>query len=105
MDADVISIENSRAGGHLLEVFRDREYPAEIGPGVWDIHSPLVPGFSEIEERLRELAALLPAERLWVNPDCGLKTRGWDEVIPSLRNMVSAARTVREETAHMTGGR
>lgn len=105
MDADVISIENSRAGGRLLQVFRDRGYPAGIGPGVWDIHSPLVPDVGEIEERLRGIVAVLPAERVWVNPDCGLKTRGWEEVTPSLRNMVGAARTLRDETAHDAGRR
>ncbi len=104
MDADVISIENSRAGGQLLKVFRERDYPSEIGPGVWDIHSPLVPGQAEMEQRLSEIAAVLPAERLWVNPDCGLKTRGWQEVTPSLRNMVSAAHAMRERAAHSGGG-
>ncbi|MCE5271559.1 5-methyltetrahydropteroyltriglutamate--homocysteine S-methyltransferase [bacterium] len=104
MDADVISIENSRAGGQLLKVFRDREYPSEIGPGIWDIHSPLVPEQEEIEHRLDEIAAVLPLERLWVNPDCGLKTRSWQEVTPSLRHMVDAAVSRRERAAHGGGG-
>jgi len=104
MDADVISIENSRAGGQLLKVFRDREYPSEIGPGVWDIHSPLVPEQEEMEHRLDEIAAVIPLERLWVNPDCGLKTRSWQEVTPSLRNMVAAAVSRRERAAHKGGG-
>ncbi len=97
MDADVISIENSRAGGRLLQVFRDREYPNQIGPGVWDIHSPLIPTTGEMVEHLRQLLEYVPAANLWVNPDCGLKTRGWEEVKPSLRNMVEAARVLRAE--------
>ncbi|MFH1068318.1 MAG: 5-methyltetrahydropteroyltriglutamate--homocysteine S-methyltransferase [Candidatus Glassbacteria bacterium] len=97
MDADVISIENSRAGGRLLQVFRDRKYPNCIGPGVWDIHSPLVPGEDEISKHLRDILRYLPTESVWVNPDCGLKTRGWEEVHASLRNMVSAAQRIRRE--------
>ena len=97
MDADVISIENSRAGGRLLQVFKEKEYPNGIGPGVWDIHSPLVPSQEEIERHLREIIELLPADKVWVNPDCGLKTRGWEEVKASLQHMVSAARTLRLE--------
>ncbi|MBN2289659.1 MAG: 5-methyltetrahydropteroyltriglutamate--homocysteine S-methyltransferase [Candidatus Glassbacteria bacterium] len=95
MDADVISIENSRAGGRLLGVFREREYPNQIGPGIWDIHSPLVPGEEEITGRIESILEVLPAGKVWVNPDCGLKTRGYQEVEPSLRNMVASARKVR----------
>ncbi len=95
LDSDVVTIETSRSDMELLDAFIDFEYPNEIGPGVYDIHSPNVP---EVEDmvRLMELAAArIPAERLWVNPDCGLKTRTWEEVVPSLRNMVEAARRLR----------
>ena len=97
MDADVISMENSRAKGLLLKVFREREYPNEIGPGVYDIHSPLVPDTAEMVAHLREILEVLPKERVWVNPDCGLKTRNYEEVNPSLKNMVDAAKIVRKE--------
>jgi 5-methyltetrahydropteroyltriglutamate--homocysteine methyltransferase len=95
MDADVISIENSRAGGRLLSVFRDRDYPNQIGPGIWDIHSPLVPSEQEIASRLESILEVLPADKVWVNPDCGLKTRGYEEVNQSLRNMVAATAKAR----------
>ena len=72
-------------------------YPNQIGPGVYDIHSPRVPTSDEIVALLTKAKSLLPARNLWVNPDCGLKTRGWDEVLPSLKNMVSAAKTMRLE--------
>ncbi|HLA40327.1 MAG TPA: 5-methyltetrahydropteroyltriglutamate--homocysteine S-methyltransferase, partial [Candidatus Glassbacteria bacterium] len=85
--------------GRLLKVFKDRGYPNCIGPGVWDIHSPLVPAEDEIVNRLREILSYLPKESVWVNPDCGLKTRGWEEVNPSLRNMVNAAHRIRQEFA------
>jgi 5-methyltetrahydropteroyltriglutamate--homocysteine methyltransferase len=97
MDADVISIENSRAGGRLLQVFRDRQYPNHIGPGVWDIHSPLVPTTAEMVEHMRQVLEYLPVSNVWVNPDCGLKTRGWEEVNASLKNMVAAAKQLRKE--------
>jgi 5-methyltetrahydropteroyltriglutamate--homocysteine methyltransferase len=97
MDADVISIESSRSGMRLLEAFREFEYPNEIGPGVYDIHSPRVPEVEEIAGLIRAAVAVIPAERLWINPDCGLKTRGWPETKASLRNMVAAARLVRLE--------
>lgn len=95
MDADVITIETSRSNMTLLDAFIDFEYPNEIGPGVYDIHSPNVPQVAQMEALMRKAAERLPAERLWVNPDCGLKTRGWDEVGPSLENMVAAARRLR----------
>jgi 5-methyltetrahydropteroyltriglutamate--homocysteine methyltransferase len=95
MDADVISIESSRSKMELLDAFRDFEYPNEIGPGVYDIHSPRIPTVEEMVELLRKACEYIPAERLWVNPDCGLKTRNWEEVIPALRNMVAAARELR----------
>ncbi|WBU53354.1 5-methyltetrahydropteroyltriglutamate--homocysteine S-methyltransferase [Paracoccus sp. SCSIO 75233] len=97
MDADVISIETSRSDMELLRVFADFDYPNDIGPGIWDIHAPRVPSGQEMTGLLQKAAAVIPAERLWVNPDCGLKTRGWDEVEASLRNLVDAARTLRED--------
>ena len=99
LDADVISIETSRSDMDLLTVFGDFAYPNEIGPGVWDIHSPRVPPEEEIVGLLRKALAAIPAERLWVNPDCGLKTRGWAEVEPAIRNLVAAARRLRAEAA------
>ncbi|HEY3629403.1 MAG TPA: hypothetical protein VGL21_00835, partial [Jatrophihabitantaceae bacterium] len=72
-------------------------YPREVGPGVWDIHSPRVPSTDEVTALVRQAVAALPAERVWVNPDCGLKTRGYDEVLPSLAHLVAAARVVRAE--------
>ncbi|RJP82270.1 MAG: 5-methyltetrahydropteroyltriglutamate--homocysteine S-methyltransferase [Candidatus Zixiibacteriota bacterium] len=96
LDADVISIEASRSRMELLQAFREFEYPYDVGPGVWDIHSPRVPTVEEIVELLREALRYIPVERLWVNPDCGLKTRRWEEVLPSLRNMVAAARVIRK---------
>jgi 5-methyltetrahydropteroyltriglutamate--homocysteine methyltransferase len=95
MDADVITIETSRSNMELLGAFVNFKYPNEIGPGVYDIHSPRVPNVAEMVNLLRKAAAVLPAENLWVNPDCGLKTRGWAEVKPSLVNMVAAARELR----------
>ena len=96
LDADVISIETSRSNMELLEAFADFRYPNQVGPGVWDIHSPRVPEIGEMVNLLRRAATVLPNENLWVNPDCGLKTRAWKEVIPSLRNMIRAAAVLRE---------
>jgi len=95
MDADVISIESSRSKMELLEAFRSFEYPNKIGPGVYDIHSPRIPSKEEIVGLLRKACEYIPVDRLWVNPDCGLKTRGWAETIPSLQNMVDAAHEMR----------
>ena len=95
MDADVISIETSRSRMELLDAFSGYRYPAEIGPGVYDIHSPRVPSLEEMSALLTAAAGKLPADRLWVNPDCGLKTRGWQETEAALRNMVEAARIAR----------
>lgn len=95
MDADVITIETSRSDMELLDVFDEFKYPNEIGPGVYDVHSPNIPSEAHMVELMRKAAERIPAERLWVNPDCGLKTRQWDEVIPALTNMVAAARTLR----------
>jgi len=97
MDADVLLIENARSDAELLEVFRDFDYDHDIGPGVYDIHSPRVPPVEEMTEMIGASLSVLPAERLWVNPDCGLKTRDYEEVVPALENMVEAARRAREE--------
>ncbi|CAG5018053.1 5-methyltetrahydropteroyltriglutamate--homocysteine methyltransferase [Dyadobacter sp. CECT 9275] len=99
MDADVITIETSRSQMELLQAFAHFEYPNEIGPGVYDIHSPRVPGTEEMTSLLGRAADLLPAENLWVNPDCGLKTRKWPETKAALENMVAAARQAREQIA------
>ena len=95
LDADVITIETSRSNMELLDAFVDFNYPNEIGPGVYDIHSPLVPSVEQMENLMRKAGALLPPENLWVNPDCGLKTRGWPEVKTSLANMVACAEALR----------
>src|SRR5437773_1639516 len=95
MDADVVSIENARSGSELLEGFKEYRYPNEIGPGVYDIHSPRVPSTAEIVQALKRMQEVLGDRQIWVNPDCGLKTRGWEETLPSLRNMVQAARQLR----------
>lgn len=95
MDADVITIETSRSDMELLDAFDDFKYPNEIGPGVYDIHSPNIPSQEHIVQLMRKAAERVPGERLWVNPDCGLKTRQWAEVLPALTNMVAAARTLR----------
>ncbi|MGH2994675.1 MAG: 5-methyltetrahydropteroyltriglutamate--homocysteine S-methyltransferase [Solirubrobacterales bacterium] len=97
MDADVLLIEAARSRMELLHDWERTGYDNEIGPGVYDIHSPRVPPADEMVELLRAAAKVLRAEQLWVNPDCGLKTRGWDEVDASLRNMVQAAKQLREE--------
>lgn len=99
LDADVITIETSRSQMQLLEAFERFNYPNEIGPGVYDIHSPNVPSQHWIEALLRKAARKIPAERLWVNPDCGLKTRGWEETQAALKVMVAATRALRQELA------
>lgn len=99
MDADVITIETSRSDMELLDVFEEFEYPNEIGPGVYDIHSPNIPSVEQAVDLMTKAAERIPAERLWVNPDCGLKTRQWSEVIPALQNMVSAAKALRANVA------
>ncbi|MCP1119279.1 5-methyltetrahydropteroyltriglutamate--homocysteine methyltransferase [Robbsia andropogonis] len=95
MDADVITIETSRSDMELLDAFDHYQYPNEIGPGVYDIHSPNIPTEAHIVALMQKAATRIPAQRLWINPDCGLKTRQWAEVIPALRNMVAAAKTLR----------
>jgi 5-methyltetrahydropteroyltriglutamate--homocysteine methyltransferase len=99
MDADVITIETSRSDMELLDAFDRFEYPNQIGPGVYDIHSPNVPSEEQIVGLMKKAAERIPAERLWVNPDCGLKTRAWEEVLPALQNMVRAAKTLRTRAA------
>ncbi len=96
MDADVITIETSRSNMKLLEVFKNFHYPNEIGPGVYDIHSPAIPDATQMTALIEKAAQYIPVERLWVNPDCGLKTRQWDEVKPALRALVQAAQSLRE---------
>ena len=97
LDADVISIETSRSAMDLLEAFVEFKYPNEIGPGVYDIHSPRTPKPEEMEKLLRKALKVLDPQQVWVNPDCGLKTRNWEEVKPALENMVEAAKTIRSE--------
>jgi len=92
MDADVITIECSRSQMELLGAFADFKYPNEIGPGVYDIHSPRVPSKEEMLSLLDKAQAVIPAQQLWVNPDCGLKTRHWDETEKALISMVAAAK-------------
>lgn len=95
MDADVITIETSRSRMELLNAFEDFEYPNELGPGVYDIHSPNIPSVEAMVQLIEKAAQKVPVRQLWVNPDCGLKTRTWDEVEPALKNMVDATRELR----------
>jgi len=97
LDADVLSIENSKSDAKLLKVFEDEAYPRHIGPGVYDIHSPRVPSEQEFKDRIEEMLAYLKPEQLWIDPDCGLKTRQWTETRAALKNMVSAAKYFREK--------
>ncbi|WP_326829785.1 5-methyltetrahydropteroyltriglutamate--homocysteine S-methyltransferase [Streptosporangium sp. NBC_01810] len=99
LDADVISLEAARSHMQVARELAEAGYPREVGPGVYDIHSPRVPGVGEVASLLRKGLDGIPAERLWVNPDCGLKTRGWSEVRDSLDNLVAAAREIRKEVA------
>ena len=105
MDADVISIENARSDDATLQELAAYGYPREVGPGVYDIHSPVVPDTEFILAKLQSFVRHLEPERVWVNPDCGLKTRAWDEVIPALRNMMAAVEQMRRSAAkHMSAG-
>lgn len=97
MDADVISFEASRSKLTLLDAIRDSGFETQVGPGVYDIHSPRIPSLEEMKGTLDQMLKKVKPDKLWVNPDCGLKTRGMEETLPSLRNMVEAARLVREE--------
>ena len=99
LDADVLSIENSKSDAKLLRVFVDEAYPRHIGPGVYDIHSPRVPSEQEIKDRIEEELKYLRPDQIWINPDCGLKTRQWEETKQSLTNMVNAAKFYRERYA------
>ena len=101
MDADVITIETSRSDMELLDGFGKFAYPNDVGPGVYDIHSPRVPRVEEMERLLRKARAVIPDARLWVNPDCGLKTRGWVETSEALSNMVTAAKRLRDELTEL----
>ncbi len=98
LDADVISIENARSGDATLQELAEYGYPREVGPGVYDIHSPVVPDVDFIKAKLDSFIRYLDPQKIWVNPDCGLKTRAWDEVIPALRNMVDAVLRTRGST-------
>lgn len=100
MDADVISMETSRSQMELLDVFNEIRYPNQIGPGVYDIHSPRVPGVNEMCDLLFAASRYIPVRNLWVNPDCGLKTRGWEETRSSIQNMVESARKMRRSVLH-----
>ncbi|EOD49222.1 Methionine synthase vitamin-B12 independent [Neofusicoccum parvum] len=100
LDADVLSIENSKSDAKLLKVFVDKAYPRHIGPGVYDIHSPRVPPEDEIKYRIEEMLAYLKPDQLWINPDCGLKTRQWKETKAALVNMVNAAKFYRQKHAN-----
>lgn len=99
LDADVLSIENSKSDAKLLSVFVDEAYPRHIGPGVYDIHSPRIPSEQEIKDRIEEMLQFLKPEQLWINPDCGLKTRQWKETKAALTNMVNAAKFYRQKYA------
>ena len=96
LDADMISIENSKSDAKLLKIFQNTKYPNEIGPGVYDIHSPRVPSVEEMSQRIKEMTQFIDPKLLWVNPDCGLKTRSWDECTAQLKNMVAAAEDARK---------
>ena len=97
MDADVITIECSRSQMELLDAFAEFKYPNDIGPGVYDIHSPRVPNVREMDDLIKKAIKVVSAKQLWINPDCGLKTRGWDETKEALENMVKAAKELRKE--------
>ena len=97
LDADVITLESSRSQMELLKAFEHYAYPNAIGPGVYDIHSPRIPSTEEIVDRLEKALRYIPTARLWVNPDCGLKTRGWPEVEAALQHMVTAAKLLRKK--------
>jgi 5-methyltetrahydropteroyltriglutamate--homocysteine methyltransferase len=100
LDADVITIETSRSDGELLQAFEDFHYPNDIGPGVYDIHSPNIPEINQMVNLIKRAAREIQIERLWVNPDCGLKTRRWPETETALIAMVEAAKVLRKEYQH-----
>ncbi|MCL0096907.1 5-methyltetrahydropteroyltriglutamate--homocysteine S-methyltransferase, partial [Thermodesulfovibrionales bacterium] len=96
MDADVITVETARSGNKLLRIFHDTAYKNEIGPGVYDIHSPRIPSVDEFKSQILLRLQVVDRSRMWVNPDCGLKTRKWDEVKPALINMIKATKAIRD---------
>ena len=97
MDADVISFEASRSNLEILDELKEKNFKTEVGPGVYDIHSPRIPAVEEIEQALHRILAKVQKEKVWVNPDCGLKTRGEKETKASLKNLTQAAQNIREE--------
>ena len=97
MDADVITFEASRSDLSILDVLHETGFRTQVGPGVYDIHSPRIPSVKEIKGALHKMLGTISKEKLWVNPDCGLKTRGNEETVPSLKHMIEAAREVRAE--------
>jgi 5-methyltetrahydropteroyltriglutamate--homocysteine methyltransferase len=99
MDADVITFEASRSKLAILDALKANHFETETGPGVYDIHSPRIPDTAEIEDAIREMLKRIPKEHLWVNPDCGLKTRGEKETVASLEHLVTAAKHIRAELA------
>jgi 5-methyltetrahydropteroyltriglutamate--homocysteine methyltransferase len=99
LDCDVLNFEDSRSGSELLSAFMDGGFRAALGPGVYDTHSPRIPSVSEIKQRVSSSLEKIPLEKLWVNPDCGLKTRGWPETRNALEAMVAAARQLRAQQA------
>ena len=99
MDADVITFEASRSDLTILDVLKENDFRTEVGPGVYDIHSPRIPSKAEIQETIRKMTERIPVSKLWINPDCGLKTRGTEETVPSLKNLVAAAKEVRYENS------
>jgi 5-methyltetrahydropteroyltriglutamate--homocysteine methyltransferase len=105
LDADVITIETSRSDGELLQAFEKFNYPNDIGPGVYDIHSPNIPEVKAMVNLMKRAAREIPVQRLWVNPDCGLKTRRWPETEAALVNMVTAAKELRAEFAKSSAKR
>jgi 5-methyltetrahydropteroyltriglutamate--homocysteine methyltransferase len=96
IDADVITIETARSGNKLLKIFQDVGYNSEIGPGVYDVHSPRIPPVNEIEMQIKERLQVIERSKIWINPDCGLKTRKWEEVKSALKNMVQATLLLRQ---------
>ena len=103
MDADVISIETSRSQQILATCLKKKPYPAGIGPGIYDVHSPRIPDNNELCSAIEFLLGITHPQQLWINPDCGLKTRTWEEVIPSLKNLVTATHKIRSKLALETG--
>jgi 5-methyltetrahydropteroyltriglutamate--homocysteine methyltransferase len=104
MDADVLTVETARSGNKLLRVFTETAYQNEIGPGVYDIHSPRIPSSAEFKEQIMARLEVIDKDKMWVNPDCGLKTRNWEEVKPALKNMVEAVAAIREEISRNADG-